>query len=254
MKKYSAFVVVLLLLLVPLSSHAFPTKKGDKPCADCHKLDKKEAEGIVKRIMPTGTVIDVKSAPVKGVWLIEFDAGGGKRGAFGLDYSKKYLIQFATVEDVVKQQQGPPKKVDVSKIPFTDAIVLGKESAKKKVIVFTDPDCPFCRQLHAIMKQIVAKHSDIAFELIMNPLPMHPEAPKKAQAILCSKSLEVLDDAFAGKPVPEPTCPADAVVRSQELAKSLEFNGTPTLVRDDGSVLSGFLPEEKLLDWINKKQ
>jgi len=254
MKKYSAYVVVLLLLLVPLSSQAFPTKKGDKPCADCHKLDKKEAEAVLKKIMPTGTVIDVKTSPVKGVWLIEFDAGGGKRGAFGLDYSKKYLIQFATVEDVAKQQQGPPKKVDVSKIPLTDAIVLGKAGAKKKVIVFTDPDCPFCRQLHGIMKQIVAKHDDIAFELIMNPLPMHQDAPKKAQAILCSKSLEVLDDAFAGKPVPEPTCPADAVVRSQELARSLDFNGTPTLVREDGTVLSGYLPEEKLLDWINKKQ
>jgi thiol:disulfide interchange protein DsbC len=254
MKIFSSSVVVLLMLLLPLSSHAFPPKKGDKACADCHKLDKKEAGNILKKVMPTGTVIDVKASPIKGVWIIEFDAGGGKRGAFGLDYSKKYLIQFASVEDVAKQQQGPPKKVDVSKIPLTDAIVLGKADAKNKVIVFTDPDCPYCRQLHEIMKQIVAKRDDIAFALIMNPLPMHKEAPKKAQAILCSKSIEILNDAFAGKPVPEPTCPADAVVRSQELAKSLEFSGTPTLVRDDGTVLSGYLPEDRLLNWIEKKQ
>jgi thiol:disulfide interchange protein DsbC len=253
MKRYSAYVVVLLLLLLPLSSHAFPAKKGDKACADCHKLDKKEAEGILKKIAPTGTVIDVKASPIKGVWIIEFEAGAGKRGAFGLDYSKKYLVQFASVDEVAKQQQGPPKKVDYTKIPLTDAIVLGKEKAKNKVIVFTDPDCPYCRQLHEIMKQIVAKRDDIAFALIMNPLPMHKDAPKKAQAILCSKSLEILNDAFAGKPVPEPTCPADAVVRSQELAKSLDFAGTPMLVRDDGTVLSGYLPEEKLLNWIDKK-
>jgi thiol:disulfide interchange protein DsbC len=250
-------VVVGLLIAVPLSAHAFPAKKGDKPCAECHKLDKKAAEDIVKRIVPTATVTNVKISPVKGVWQIEFEAGEGKRGAFGLDFSKKYLVQFATVEDVVKQQTPqPPRKVDISKIPLGDAITLGATEAKKKVIVFTDPDCPYCRQLHAIMKQVVAKHSDIAFVLIMNPLPMHKDSPKKAQTILCTKSLDILDDAFAGKAVPEPaaTCAADAVQRSMALANSLEFNGTPTLVRDDGLVLSGFLPEEKLLEWIDKKQ
>jgi thiol:disulfide interchange protein DsbC len=103
------------------------------------------------------------------------------------------------------------------------------------------------------MKQIVEKRNDITFFVILNPLPMHKDAYKKAQAILCSKSLTMLDDAFSGKPVPEPSCPADAVERTTALAKSLELNGTPMLVREDGTVLSGYLPEEKLLEWIDKK-
>ncbi len=174
-----------------------------------------------------------------------------------LDFSKKYLVQFALVEEVIKQQKPqPPRKVDVSKIPLDDAITLGATTAKKKVIVFTDPDCPYCRELHKIMKQVVAKRSDIAFALIMNPLPMHKDSPKKSQTILCTKSVDILDDAFAGKAVPEPaaTCTADAVERSKALANALAFTGTPTLVRDDGLVLSGFLPEEKLIAWIDKKQ
>jgi thiol:disulfide interchange protein DsbC len=242
MKKSIVVMVVGLLIAVPLSAQAFPAKKGDKPCAECHMLDKKAAEAIVKKIVPTATVTNVKLSPVKGVWQIEFDAGEGKRGTFGLDFSKKYLVQFASVEDVVKQQKPqPPRKVDMSKIPLSDAITVGAATAAKKVIVFTDPDCPYCRQLHTIMKQVVAKRSDIAFVLIMNPLPMHKD---------------ILDDAFAGKAVPEPaaSCTADAVERSKALANSLQFNGTPTLVRDDGLVLSGFLPEEKLVEWIDKKQ
>jgi len=248
-------MVVGLLIAVPLSgAFAFPAKKGDKPCMDCHKLDNKDAEGIIKKVVPNATVKNVKMSPVKGVWQIEFEAGEGKRGAFGLDFSKKYLVQFASVEDVVKQQK--PQKVDASKIPLIDAITVGAATAKNKVIVFTDPDCPFCRQLHTIMKQVVAKRSDVSFALIMNPLPMHKDSPKKAQTILCTKSVDILDDAFAGKTVPEPaaTCTAEAVERSKKLANALEFSGTPTLVRDDGLVLSGFLPEEKLIDWIDKKQ
>ncbi len=45
----------------------------------------------------------------------------------------------------------------------------------------------------------------------------------------------------------------DQIEKNKELAEKLEFNGTPTLVRDDGTVLSGYLPEEKLLEWIDKK-
>ncbi|MGE5174627.1 MAG: DsbC family protein [Betaproteobacteria bacterium] len=251
MKKYYSIIVMLALFLIPLSSHAFPPKKGDKACIDCHKLDKKDAEAIVKKVVPTGTVTDIKMSPIKGVWQIDVDAGQGKHGALYLDFSKKYLVagQVVPVEAV-----GKPRKVDISKIPLDNAILLGSRSAAKKVIVFTDPDCPYCRNLHPIMKQIVAKRNDVAFYLILNPLPMHKDAFKKAQAIQCSKSTEMLDDAFSGKTVPEPACPADQIEKNIALAKSLEFPGTPTLVRDDGIVLSGYLPEEKLLEWIDKKQ
>jgi thiol:disulfide interchange protein DsbC len=103
---------------------------------------------------------------------------------------------------------------------------------------------------------VIEKRRDIAFELILNPLPMHKDAYKKAQAIQCSKSFEMLDNAFSGKTVPEPPagCTAEVIEKNKALAKTLEFSGTPTLVREDGTVLFGYLPEDKLLEWIDKKQ
>ena len=255
MKSYKRIVIMAILILLPVSSFAFPVKKGDKACTECHKLEKKDAEAIVKKVAPTGTITEIKMSPIKGVWQVDVDAGEGKKGSLYLDFSKKYLIaQIILVETIGKQP--PARKVDVSKIPLDDAIVLGSATATKKVIVFTDPDCPYCRKLHEIMKQVVTKHTDVSFALIMNPLPMHKDSPKKVQTILCTKSVSILDDAFSGKAVPEPaaTCTTAAVERSTALARSLEFNGTPTLVRDDGVVLSGFLPEEQLLKWIDKKQ
>jgi thiol:disulfide interchange protein DsbC len=250
MKRFSLLIIGCLIVLLPFSSYAFKLKKG-QDCMDCHKLKMTDAEKIIEKAVPGGKVVDVKASPIKGVWQIDVERGG-QHGAVLLDFSKKYLIgQMIPVDQLGKQP--PARKVDISKIPLTDAIIVGSPTATKKVIVFTDPDCPYCRELHPVMKQIVAKHADIAFYLILNPLPIHKDAYKKAQAILCSKSLSLLDDAFSGKDVPEPSCPADAVERTTALAKSLEFNGTPTLVREDGMVLSGYLPEEPLLKWIEKK-
>ncbi|MCK9418093.1 MAG: DsbC family protein [Nitrospirae bacterium] len=255
MKKCFVLMVAGMLISAPFGAHAFPTKKGDKACTECHKLDKTEAETILKKFAPEGTVTNITVAPLKSMWQIDVDAGGGKRGAFYLDFSKKYVVvgQMAPVESLGKQP--PPRKVDVSKIPLDDAITLGVATAKKKVIVLTDPDCPACRELHRIMKQVLAKRNDVAFAVILYPLPMHKDAPKKVQAILCSKSVDMLDDAYAGKTVPDPSaaCSTAAMERNKVVVQALEIEGTPTLVRDDGIVLFGFLPEDKLMEWIDKK-
>jgi thiol:disulfide interchange protein DsbC len=249
-KKFVLLLAVSLMFAAPTTTHAFAPKKGDKPCIECHKLDKKTASEIVDKAIPDGKVLDIKDAPFKGVWLIEVEKNG-QRGAVFLDFSKKFLI--GQVVPVAALQNQAPRNVDVSKIPLENAVLFGSKTAKKKVIVFSDPDCPYCRKLHIVMKEVIAKRPDIAFEIILNPLPMHKDAFKKAQAIVCSKSTEMLDEAFTGKNVPEPTCPPDKVEKNKALAQSLGFTGTPTLVRDDGTVLSGYLPEDKLIDWIDKK-
>ncbi len=245
MWKLRTAVVLILLCGLPVAANAFPADKGGN-CLDCHKLEKKEAEAIVKKIAPDAKVLDIKAAPVKSFWLIEVEAGA-RRGGILLDFSKKYLAQLTPVEALT------PKKVDYHKISLKDAILLGAKNAKKKVVVFTDPDCPYCRKLHEEMKQVIVKRKDIAFELILFPLPMHKDAYPKAQAILCEKSLTLLDDAFAGKPVPEPKCSNEALERNLAHGKELGISGTPALIREDGTMLSGTRPVDQLIDWIDGK-
>ncbi len=250
-----SFSIVVAVLASPLAAHAFPGKdpKGGD-CTKCHKLEKKDAEEVLKKFVPNGTVADVKVSPVKGFWQIDFLAGQ-QRGVVFLDFSKKYVAQMATVEYLEQQlkAQQKPQKMDFSKIPLSDAVVLGPADAKKKVVVFTDPDCPYCRRLHEEMKKVLSQRKDVAFYLIMFPLEMHKDAYKKAQAILCEKSQQLLDDAFSGKAMPEPKCSNEAVERTKALAMSLGVSSTPTLVREDGTVNMGALPADRLSEWIDGK-
>jgi len=258
MKRFKGVAIVsavlLLLFFVPTSQAA---GKSDENPVECLQLEKKDADSIVKKIIPDGNAVDVKESAVKGVWQIDVEKGG-QRGSIFLDCSRKYLIQLVELDAYLKQMEArkAPEKVDVSKILLDDSITVGAKTGTNKVIVFSDPDCPYCRKLHESIKQIIAKRPDIAFVELLYPLPMHKDSPKKVQAILCSKSVVMLDDAFSGKTIPEPptNCTAAAMERNIALAQSLKFNGTPTMVRDDGTVLSGALPEDKLLEWIDKKQ
>jgi thiol:disulfide interchange protein DsbC len=100
---------------------------------------------------------------------------------------------------------------------------------------------------------VIVKRKDIAFHLLLYPLPMHKDAYPKSQAVLCEKSQALLDDAFSGKAVPAPKCSNEALERILAMGKELTINGTPTLVREDGTMMSGTLPADKLIEWIDGK-
>ncbi len=256
MKKYVISMMMGVLFLVPLTSGAFTSEHpgcgGD--CRECHSLDKKEAEGLIKKAVPAGAVLDVKMAPVRGLWQIDFDVEG-KHGVVFLDFLKQNLVvvqQIIPIESLGKP--AAQRKVEFSKLPLNEALVMGPKRAKKKVAVFTDPDCPFCRKLHEEIKHVLAKRHDVAFYIFLRPLPMHgKDAVDKAQAVICAKSLTLLDEALSGKAVPKPTCGNEQVAKNNALADSLEFRGTPVLVREDGMVNPGYLPAEQLSAWIDGK-
>lgn len=240
-------VLGILVLLLPVRAGAFPS--GDKTwneCAKCHKLDRSEAEKIVNKFVKGGKLIGIQPAPLKGFWQLDIEKNG-RRGGLLVDYSKTYVLgQMAPIRP-------PERKVDFSKIPLSDAVVMGPKTAKRKVVVFTDPDCPYCRRLHEEMKKVLSKRNDIAFYLMLFPLEMHKDAYKKAQAILCEKSLALVDDALAGKSVPAPKCGNEQLERIIALGRSLGINGTPALIKDDGTLVSGYLEADDLIEWIEKK-
>jgi protein-disulfide isomerase len=143
------------------------------------------------------------------------------------------------------------KYADLSEIPLADAVLMGKKGAKNRVIVFDDPDCPFCRKLHVEIKKILEEREDINFFIKMYPLPMHPQAMGKSKAIVCEKSLKLLDDAFAGKQLPAATCETTVVDETIALAARLGIRGTPAIIMPDGFIVSGYLPAPQLLKMID---
>jgi thiol:disulfide interchange protein DsbC len=66
----------------------------------------------------------------------------------------------------------------VDTVDLDKAVKVG--SGKITVIEFTDPDCPYCRKA----EEFFGKRTDVTRYIFLVPLPMHPEAPAKAQVIL----------------------------------------------------------------------
>ena len=229
---------------------------------DCISLGGEEIQDVLKKLNASDAkVISIAESPIKGICEVAIDITGQTK-IFYLDVHKNYLILGSLVEvanmsnktmEAVQKIQDK-KRIDTAKIPLTDALVLGEKGASKKTVVFTDPDCPFCGQLHQTMKEIVAKRKDIAFYIKFLPLEFHKDAYWKAKSIVCNKSVKMLEDNFEKREIPKTECVTDEIENSMKLAKSMGIGGTPSLILPDGRLKIGALPEAELLDLIDGKK
>ncbi len=244
-------LAAILVLHLPIPAGAFRKEAGAaKGCSECHKLTKEEAGKILGKMVDN--VVAVVQGPFPGVWEVDV-ARDGRTYPVYVDYSLKYLfngqfIRLAGMENLTGLRYQDLNRVDVSSIPLKDAIVVGSRSARKKVIVLTDPTCPYCVKLHGEIRKAAAKDADAAFYVMPYPRNAKDKATyRKCLAVVCGKSEKLLDDAYAGKELPAPSCKSNAVDETMKIADRLKIQGTPTMILPDGRLVSGAMEADALL-------
>jgi thiol:disulfide interchange protein DsbC len=249
------FLIVLCVLFYASTSHAFQKDGcGSGNCLDCHSLKKEEAVLLLKG--KVDEVMNVKLSEVPGLWALE-TISKGKPLSLYLDFSKKFIISG----NIIRLQEGTvltpqplqpsANPVDISSLPLNDAVILGEPNAPKRIIVFDDPECPFCQKLHPEMEKIVSNNKDIAFFIKMFPLPSHPNSYQKAKTIICTKSAKMLADSLAGKTLPPPVCETNQIEQNKKFAEDLHINSTPTLIFPNGNIMPGYKTAEAILSILS---
>ncbi|MBS0515413.1 MAG: DsbC family protein [Proteobacteria bacterium] len=154
----------------------------------------------------------------------------------------KYLIQ-GEVYDVAQKAsltgraQAGIRLAALKTLPQSKRLVFAPANPKHTVTVFTDVDCPYCRQFH---KQIAAYNQvGIAVEYVLFPLAIHPGADKKAEAVWCSQDRNAAyTAAMNGQDPGKKTC-ANPIAETTALAMKIGIGGTPTILNENGVQVNG---------------
>ncbi|MBI5905093.1 MAG: DsbC family protein [Deltaproteobacteria bacterium] len=244
-------LISMSIVMNPSDSAAFTAGGcGEGACTDCHSLNSEEAAKILG--LRQEQILGVEMSPVKGLWEVDVERDGQKWPVY-IDFSKDYIVsgqifQVSSKLNLTGNRMLSMNRVDVAQIPLSGAIVVGKKDAKRRIIVFDDPNCPHCAKLHQTAKEIVAKHPDIAF--YVKPFPRNgndAQTYEKALSIVCAGTVQALEDAFAGKPLPKGECGSKAVKETSQVADRLKIRSTPTMVFPDGRVVPGALDADMIL-------
>lgn len=228
---------------------------GGGECRDCHSLSKEEARSLLEGFVDN--VTDVTMGPVPGLYLLEVSRSG-RRGPVYMDFSKKYVIagqviHLPTKEDVTGAKTAGPSVVDPSSVPLTGALVMGNPLGREKIVVFSDPDCHFCAKLHDSLKAVASKRSDLAIYIKLYSRTGDAATVARVRSILCAKSIALLEDAYAGKPLPAASCETAAPEETADLAAHLGIRGTPTFLLPDGRMVRGYRDADALLRLLKER-
>ena len=154
----------------------------------------------------------------------------------------KFLIQGDVVDIPAKEnltgRAMSKLRGDILKnLPETKRLVFSPPNPKRTVIVFTDVDCPYCRQFH---KQIAAFNQvGIAVEYVFFPLAIHPGADAKAVSVWCSQDRNAAyTAAMNGQDPGKKTCD-NPIAETTALGMKMGIGGTPTMLTTSGVQVNG---------------
>lgn len=207
-------------------------------------LTSEGASPILRELIKTEfRILEIREAPLEGFWEVVTEIGHEKV-IFYIHKNLRFIVQGQILDRQIKRnitldRLKDFRRVDPSALPLENAIPMGQ--GKRKLYVFTDPQCHFCFQLHEELKQI----KDLQTFFFLYPLT--PASYEKAKAIWCSQDkLKALEETYKGEELRSPTCNTGPIDKNMQLGKRLLVESTPTLLFQNGKVAEGYTPSDTL--------
>lgn len=219
-------LMTLLLVLPPLFF------------GDSFALTNEEATNILKELIKTEfKILEIREASLEGFWEVVSEIGH-ERMIIYIHKNLRFMIHGQILDRQIKKNLTLDRlkdfrRVDPSGLPLENAIPMGE--GKRKLYVFTDPQCYFCFQLHEELKQI----KDLQTFFFLYPLT--PASYEKAKSIWCSQDkVRALEETYQGKELRSPFCNTSPIDKNMEFGKRLLIDSTPTLLFQNGKMIEGF--------------
>lgn len=157
------------------------------------------------------------------------------------------VIDIASRKDLTEQRMMVLRRDALAKVPKEKRIVFAPENPKYTVSVFTDPDCGYCRTLHAQIAQYNAL--GIAIEYLWFPRAgVHSPSFDKAVSVWCADDRRKAFSEGKADAVPAGIRCDNPVAEEFDLAQRMGLNGTPSVIASDGSLIGGYLTPQQMLE------
>jgi len=223
-----------------------------------HADEKDSAAATLKQTLQSRfldiRIIAVKPSPVAGLFevytgdMISYVDGTGNFLLIGS------LMDTRTRRNLTVDRVNERNAVNFDTLPLAQSIKVVKGNGKRRMAVFSDPDCPYCQQLE---KQL-ASVSDVTIYTFLFPIAsLHPEATNKAHAIWCAKDrgttwTQWMQNHQALPPAPAKPCKDDPIETLHTLGDKLFISSTPTLFFANGKRVSGAIAAAQIEQRLNE--
>jgi thiol:disulfide interchange protein DsbC len=150
------------------------------------------------------------------------------------------IIDARSQKNLTEERQQKLSVIKFEDLPLELAIKQVRGSGKRVVAIFSDPFCPYCKNLdRALMRE-----DDITIYTFLYPI-LRPESPDKSRAIWCApdRAKAYYDFMLNGREPAASSCSAP-VDKWLALGQKVGVRATPTSFTINGERILGARPEE----------
>ena len=195
-------------------------------------------KNLSERLPSIGRIDEISRTPMPGVFEVRVGTD-----VFYTDADGGYLLQGQMIDtkarkNLTEERMDKLLAVDFESLPAKDAFVLVRGNGKRKLAVFEDPNCPYCKKFERDLSKI----ENVTVYMYLYPI-LGPDSTEKSRNIWCSRDKgKAWSDWMLKSDVPtkaEAGCDLTALSRNLEFGKKHKITGTPTLIFTDGSRVPG---------------
>ena len=197
----------------------------------------------IEKMFPREKIIEITKTPYFGLYEIAFSDS-----IVYTDESMRYffsgnIFDGKTMKNLTEERARKLYAVKFDSLPLQYALKEVKGNGSRKLAVFTDPNCPYCKRLE---KEIEKLKDVTVYRFVLAILPGSPE---KAKNIWCAPDRNrawhaaLVDGITPPKSRP---CDMKGLDETAKAAEKLGINGTPALIFADGEMNPGYMPADEL--------
>ncbi|MBS0307109.1 MAG: DsbC family protein [Proteobacteria bacterium] len=201
-------------------------------------------KALAERLPKLPPIDEVTRTPIPGLWEVRM----GTDLVYTDDKGDHLIVGASIIDtktraDLTEARMEKLLAIDFAKLPLADAIAIKQGSGERKMAVFVDPNCGYCKRF----ERDLAKVKDVTIYAFLMPI-LGPDSQLKSRDIWCAKDPAKSWRAWMLDGVPAATaaakCDTGALERNVAFGHKYKINGTPAVVFADGTRKPGAIPLE----------
>ena len=202
-------------------------------------------KNIADRLPDFPKIDEVSKSPVPGLFELRVGTDIYYTDEQGNHLIEGQVIETKTRTNLTEARINKLTAIDFAALPIKDALVWKQGSGARKIAVFADPNCGYCKRFEKDLQQL----KDVTIYTFLYPI-LGGDSTEKSRDIWCAKdNTKVWLDWMLRGVAPVRSmgeCDASALQRNAALGRKHRVNGTPAIVFEDGKRVPGAMPLDQM--------
>ncbi|MBC7995246.1 MAG: DsbC family protein [Rhizobacter sp.] len=201
-------------------------------------------KNLPERLATLPPIDEVSKTPIPGIYEVRIGSELLYTDENGNHLIQGSLIDTRTRTNLTEARITKLNAVDFAQLPLKDAIVWKNGTGARKMAVFADPNCGYCKRFEADLQKV----KNVTVYTFLLPV-LGGDSPQKSENIWCAKDQTKawLDWMLENKtPVKNMGACSTPISRNLAFAQKYRINGTPAIIFIDGTRVPGAISAEQI--------